>query len=80
VARTQEHLAELLKLPAEERAKAARTLLDSLDEGADADVEQAHLDALSRRMKALEEGRVQLIDGAEARARVLARLRSVRGP
>jgi hypothetical protein len=30
-------------------------------------------------MKALDDGTVELIDGAEARARVAARLRAIRG-
>ena len=80
MARVEEHLAELLRLPVDERAKAARALLDSLDEdGEDAGVEQAQVTELIRRMQALQAGQVKLIDDAEARARVMARLRSVRG-
>jgi hypothetical protein len=41
MARVEEHLAELLRLPVDERARAARALLDSLDEdGDDTGVEQ----------------------------------------
>jgi putative addiction module component (TIGR02574 family) len=80
MARVEEHLAELLRLPVDERARAARALLDSLDEdGEDAGVEQAQVTELIRRMQALHAGQVKLIDDAEARARVMARLRSVRG-
>ncbi len=80
MARAEDHLAELLRLPLEQRAKAARALLDSLDEdGEDQDAEQAQVAELIRRMRALDAGQVKLIDNAEARARVLARLRSVRG-
>jgi putative addiction module component (TIGR02574 family) len=80
MARVEEHLAELLRLPADERARAARALLDSLDEdGEDASVEQAQVAELIRRMQALHAGQVKLINDAEARARVMARLRSVRG-
>jgi len=80
MARAEDHLAELLRLPLEQRAKAARTLLDSLDEdGEDQDAEQAQVAELIRRMRALDAGQVKLIDNAEARARVLARLRAVRG-
>ena len=76
----QDPLSELLRLPIEGRARAARVLLDSLDEdGEDADTEQAQLTELIRRMQALDAGQVKLIDSADARARVLARLRSVRG-
>jgi putative addiction module component (TIGR02574 family) len=80
MARVEEHLAELLRLPADERARAARALLDSLDEdGEDTGVEQAQVSELIRRMQALHAGQVQLIDDTEARARIMARLRSVRG-
>ena len=80
MARAEDHLNELLRAPIEQRAKAARALLDSLDEdGDDEGAEQAQVDELVRRMRALEAGEVNLIDGAEARARVIARLRSVRG-
>jgi len=79
MARVEEHLAELLRLPADERAKAARALLDSLDEdGDDSGVEQSQVAELIRRMQALHAGQVKLIDDAEAGARVMARLRSVR--
>ena len=80
MARVEEHLAELLRLPVDERARAARALLDSLDEDSeDAGVEQAQVTELIRRMQALQAGEVKLIDDVEARARVMARLRSVRG-
>jgi putative addiction module component (TIGR02574 family) len=80
MARAEEHLAELLTLPVDERARAARALLDSLDEdGEGTGVEQAQVTELIRRMQALQAGQVKLIDGAEGRARIMARLRSVRG-
>src|SRR5207237_1648439 len=80
MARVEEHLAELLRLPVDERARAARALLESLDEdGEDTGVEQAQVTELIRRMQALHAGQVKLIDDAEARARVMARLRSLRG-
>ena len=79
MARTEDHLAELLKLPTQERAKAARALLDSLDEdGEDADAEQAQGTELVRRMEDVESGKARFIDGAEAHRRVTARLRAVR--
>ncbi len=60
--------------------RAARALLDGLDDdGEDRDAEQAQVIELIRRMKALDAGQANVIDAAEARARVLARLRSVRG-
>ncbi len=82
MARPKDRLAELLKLPMAERAKAARALLDSLDEDysqPDADVKQAQTAELMRRIGALDAGDVKLIESAEARARVMARVRSFRG-
>jgi putative addiction module component (TIGR02574 family) len=80
VAAAEDHLAELLRLPVEVRARAARALLDSLDEEHDdAAAEQAQVTELIRRMMAFDAGQVELVDADEARARVMARLRSVRG-
>jgi putative addiction module component (TIGR02574 family) len=80
MARTEDHLAELLRMPLEERAHAARALLDSLDEDErDDDAEPAQVTELLRRMKAFDAGHVTLINNAEARSRVMARLRSIRG-
>lgn len=80
MARTEDHLAELLRLPIEERARAARALLDSLDESdEEPGVEHAQVTELIRRMRALDAGQVDLVDNADARARVMARLRSIRG-
>jgi len=79
MASPDEALSELLQRPPEERARAARTLLESLDEGADdATALEEQTSEILRRMQALEEGRVTLIDYAEVRRRVLARLRSLR--
>ena len=80
MARAQDHLAELLRLPLEDRAKAARALLDSLDEGGvGPDADEAQIAELIRRAQALDAGQITLVDGAVARARVKARLRHVRG-
>ena len=47
---TDDHLAELLRMPVEERARAARALLDSLDEEHDdEDAAQAQVTELIRR-------------------------------
>lgn len=79
MARTEEHIAELLKLPVDERARVARLLLDSLDEGTpDPDAEQKRVDELVRRARAVRDGTAELVDGDEARRRVLARLRELR--
>jgi len=80
MARVEDHLAELLKLPLEDRAKAARALLDSLDEdGTDAAAEEAQVAELIRRVQALDSGQSTLVDEADARARVNARLKLIRG-
>jgi putative addiction module component (TIGR02574 family) len=79
MASPDEALSDLLQRPPEERARAARTLLESLDDGDDdmTAIEEQTSEIL-RRMQALEEGRVTLVDYAEVRQRVLARLRSLR--
>jgi putative addiction module component (TIGR02574 family) len=77
---SQDHLAELLKRPSEERAKAARALLDSLDEdGTEGAAEEAQAAELVRRMRALESGEIALVNEADARARVKARLELIHG-
>jgi len=54
-------------------------LLASLDEDdGDAGVDQAQVAELLRRMQSRQAGQVELVDDVEARARVMARLRSVR--
>lgn len=79
MARTEEHIAELLKLPVDERARVARVLLDRLDEGApNPDAERKRIDELVRRASAVRDGAAELIDGDEARRRVLARFRELR--
>jgi putative addiction module component (TIGR02574 family) len=78
--RAEEHIRELLRLPAEDRAHAAKLLLDSLDEGPE-DLEADALRAaeLTRRARAVAGGSAELIDAGEVRRRVAARLRDVRG-
>src|SRR3990172_1281430 len=78
MARAQDHLAALLELPLEDRAKAARTLLDSLDEGSDDAADDAQVAELIRRVQALDAGDVALVAGADARSRGQARLALLR--
>jgi putative addiction module component (TIGR02574 family) len=80
MARAEEHIQELLKLSPEERAHAASVLLESLepDEG-DPGAEQAQADEIARRLARLADGSAVLVDGAEVRRRIAARLREVRG-
>lgn len=80
MARAEEHIRELLKLPIEDRAHAAKLLLDSLDDGIDdPEAEGLKVAELVRRAQAVREGRAELVDADEARRRVMARLREVRG-
>jgi len=82
MARAEDHLTELLRMqmPVQERAGLLGPCLTAwTTDGEDRDAEQAQVIELIRRMKALDAGQANVIDAAEARARVLARLRSVRG-
>jgi len=63
-------LKEALKLPPEARAALAGTLLDSLDEAVDKDAESAWEAEIVKRLKEIDEGKVNLIPWAEARARI----------
>ena len=65
-----EILKEALKLPPEARAALAGTLLDSLDETVDRDAESAWEAEIVMRLKEIDEGKVNLISWAEARARI----------
>ena len=79
MARTEEHLAELMKLPAPERVQAANALFDSLDgEEDDAEWEACWARELVQRVEGVKSGEREAIDSETARARVLERLRSVR--
>jgi putative addiction module component (TIGR02574 family) len=78
--RAEEHIRELLKLPMEDRAHAAKLLLDSLDETPeDLEAEALRAVELTRRARAVADGSAELIDADEVRRRVSARLREVRG-
>ena len=68
-----EILKEALKLPPEARAALAGTLLDSLDENVDRDAESAWEAEIVMRLKEIDEGEVNLIPWAEARARIAGR-------
>ena len=65
-----EILKEALKLPPEARAALAGTLLDSLDETVDRDAESAWEAEIVMRLKEIDEGKVNLIPWAEAKARI----------
>lgn len=56
VRKTSELEEEARQLPPRERARLIRNLIASLDEGADADAEQAWLDEAERRLAGYEAG------------------------
>ncbi len=80
MATVDEHIKELLKLPVEDRAHAAKLLLDSLDTHVeDSNGEALRAAELTRRARAVADGTAELVDTDEVRRRVAARLREVRG-
>ena len=79
MARTDDHIQELLKLPVEDRARAAKLLLDSLDEEPeDPDAEALRTNELSRRARSVIDGSAELVDAGEVSRRISARLRAIR--
>jgi len=80
MAHAEEHIQELLKLPIEDRAHAAKLLLDSLDEDPeDPEAEALRGAELTRRARGVIDGTADLIEADEVRQRVAARLRAIRG-
>ena len=72
---TSELREELDKLSPKEKAELARTLIDSLDEDSDENVERLWLDEATRRYGAYLRGETSSRSAAEVFARVRARLR-----
>jgi putative addiction module component (TIGR02574 family) len=70
MARAEEHLQALLMLPVEDRAHAAKLLLDSLDGEVDADAEEAWAAEIERRLAKIQAGEATLISAADAAARI----------
>jgi putative addiction module component (TIGR02574 family) len=60
-----------LRLPASDRAELAGLLIDSLDEDADADVQEAWSEEIARRLAELDSGVVKTIPWAEVRRRMM---------
>jgi putative addiction module component (TIGR02574 family) len=65
-----EILKKAMKLPSEARAALAGTLIDSLEESVDRDAEAAWEVEIALRLKEIDQGKVNLIPWAEARARI----------
>ena len=72
-----ELLAQVLRLPREERARVAEQLLSSLEESEE-EVAAAWAIELDRRSREVAEGRVQTIDWETARADILKELQERR--
>jgi len=72
---TSELREELDKLSPKQKAELARTLIDSLDEDLDEDVEQIWIDEAARRFDAYRRGEMSSRPVAEVFARARARLR-----
>ena len=72
---TSELREELDKLSPKQKAELARTLIDSLDEDLDDDVEQVWIDEAVRRFDAYRRGEMSSRPVAEVFARARARLR-----
>jgi putative addiction module component (TIGR02574 family) len=69
-----EILKEALTLPAKDRAELADSLLESLDEGTDPEVEDAWRQEIRRRVSEIDKGLVRTIPWSEVRARMIAAL------
>jgi putative addiction module component (TIGR02574 family) len=79
MASAEDHIRELLKLPVENRARAAKLLLDSLDDDAeDPEAEALRATELTRRATAVANGTANLLDADQVRRRIAARIRDVR--
>ena len=70
---TSKILEEALKLPIEARAALAGSLLESLDEVVDENVEETWADEIARRVDDLNKGKVKTVPWSEARRRILSR-------
>ena len=68
VKNTETILIEALKLPVQERAALASRLLASLDEQVDEGVDAAWDQEIAKRLKDIDEGKVQMIPWATVRA------------
>jgi putative addiction module component (TIGR02574 family) len=63
--------AQALKLSAGDRAELAGLLLESLDDGADDNVDEAWREEVERRMQKMDNGTVMLVSWEQVRARLL---------
>ena len=70
---TTKILEEALKLPVEARAALAGSLLESLDEVVDENVEATWADEIARRIDDLNTGKAKTVPWSQARRRILSR-------
>jgi len=70
MARADEHVDELLKLPVEDRASAAKRLLDSLDGELEPDAAEAWAHEIERRLAKLQAGEAKHISADDAIVRI----------
>ena len=71
---TDELLAQVLRLPRQERARLAEEVLSSLEEADEQEVAAALAHELERRSREVAEGKVQTIEWGTARAELLKEL------
>ena len=71
---TRELLQRALALPEEERLALVRVLIESLDEAAEADVERAWEEEVTRRISELDSGKARTVSWQDVQRRVAARL------
>lgn len=67
---TADLLKKALRLPAAERADLAGSLIESLEQTKDEGVEQAWEQEITRRMRDLDSGKIELVSLEEARRRL----------
>jgi putative addiction module component (TIGR02574 family) len=70
--------AQLLALPADERAELAHALLRSLHQEVEPEADAAWLKELDRRAQAVADGTANIVDWQEARERIATRLKARR--
>jgi putative addiction module component (TIGR02574 family) len=68
---TDELLAEVLRLPRQERARLAQELLSSLEEPDDEEVAAAWANELERRSREVDEGKVETVEWETVRTEML---------
>lgn len=71
MAQANKVLEEALALPADERARVAARLIDSLDPADEPDVDAAWRGEVTRRVRELDDGTVETVDWLEARRQIL---------